>query len=80
MIHELHGHEQAVWAVLAWRSSDDSDSDLVVSASADTTVRVWQRGKCLRTLKGHSQAVRALARLGQKVGGGALFASAGNDA
>ena len=48
--------------------------------AADNLVKLWKGDKAIRTFSGHTQAVRALAKLDAGVGGGDLFASAGNDA
>ncbi|ORY58665.1 WD40-repeat-containing domain protein [Leucosporidium creatinivorum] len=76
LTYTLEGHEQSVWAVLAL----EGDEDLVLTGAADNLVKLWKGGKALRTFSGHTQAVRALAKLDAGVGGGDLFASAGNDA
>ncbi|POW11920.1 hypothetical protein PSTT_04936, partial [Puccinia striiformis] len=62
-----------VWAVLGLGDSDDS----VLTAGADNLIMLWKKGKQVLTFKGHTQAVRALAKLPQSP---QLFASAGNDA
>ncbi|KAL8277995.1 hypothetical protein RQP46_009627 [Phenoliferia psychrophenolica] len=75
LAYTLEGHEQAVWAVLAL----DGDEDLVLTGAADNLVKLWRGPKVEKTFKGHTQAVRALAKLDASVGDGSLFASAGND-
>ncbi|KAJ3049444.1 hypothetical protein HDU99_008906, partial [Rhizoclosmatium hyalinum] len=79
----LTGHEQAVWAVMSagdygiltglfvFTPSKPLTSRL---ASADKTIKLWKDGKCVRTLTGHTDVVRALAPL-EGIG----FLSASND-
>ena len=50
------------------------------AGAADNLVKLWKKDKSTLTFRGHTQAVRALARLDAGVGSGDLFASAGNDA
>ncbi len=54
----MHGHRGAVRALAAFR-----DSDFIVSASADQSLRLWnaETGECTRTLAGHEGAVTAVA-------------------
>ncbi|KAK4703285.1 phospholipase A-2-activating protein, partial [Phenoliferia sp. Uapishka_3] len=73
--YTLEGHEQAVWAVLAL----DGNEKLILTGAADNLVKLWRGPKVEKTFKGHTQAVRALAKLDSSVGDGSLFASAGND-
>lgn len=49
------------------------------TGAADNLVKLWRGKKVQTTFKGHTQAVRALAKLDAGVGDGQLFASAGND-
>lgn len=72
-IRTLIGHEHTVSAV---RFVPPQDS-LLLSASRDKTVRVWQvdSGYCLRVIKGHSDWVRTLAPTFD----GQLLVSAGSD-
>lgn len=45
-------------------------------------IRLFQRDKLIKTFKGHTQAVRALAKLDKSAGGGVgedWFASGSND-
>ena len=30
----------------------------VVSGSNDTTIKIWRKGKCVHTIKGHTDTVR----------------------
>lgn len=53
---------------------------IYLSGAADNLVKLWKGNKARRTFTGHTQAVRALAKLDSSVGSGDLFASAGNDA
>lgn len=76
LLHTLTGHEQAVWAVLAL----EGPTCRTITGSADNLIKLWHDDKVVTTFKGHTQAVRALAKLGAGVGAGNLFASAGNDA
>lgn len=72
-IRTLIGHEHTVSAVKFVPPQDS----LLLSASRDKTVRVWQvdSGYCLRVIKGHSDWVRTLAPSFD----GQLFVSAGSD-
>ncbi|KAI5477830.1 phospholipase A-2-activating protein [Pseudohyphozyma bogoriensis] len=74
-VYTLEGHEQSVWAVLAL----GVDGAEVLTGAADNDVKLWRDGKAVKTFKGHTQPVRALAKLSPGVGDGSLFASAGND-
>jgi phospholipase A-2-activating protein len=70
----LEGHEGSVWAVIAW------SEDKVITACADKLIRIFHpSGKLLKTIKGHTEPVRALCRLPPNHPSGAQFASAGND-
>lgn len=85
LVHTLESHEQSVWAVLALSTAaDPSTANHTLTAAADNLIHFWHGDKIARTFKGHTQAVRALARLDHGAGAGAgsadLFASAGNDA
>jgi WD40 repeat protein len=66
----LTGHSQAVWALLPLRGQK------LLSASGDRSIKLWDThdGKCLGTLNGHGDCVRALALLPD-----GSFVSAGND-
>ncbi|KAF8429152.1 WD40-repeat-containing domain protein [Tirmania nivea] len=68
-VHILEGHTASVWAVLAL------DENVILTGSADKTIRMWKDGKLVKILKGHTDCVRGLCRI---PGGG--FASCGNDA
>lgn len=96
LAYTLEGHGQSVWAVLALEGDGDlvlTGTLSLVSTlpravthcasdvgAADNLVKLWKGSKVQTTFKGHTQAVRALAKLDAGVGGGDLFASAGNDA
>lgn len=96
LVYTLSGHAQAVWAVLPLDGPDDlvltgsspfvllssADIDAVMMrvGAADNLIKLWRKDKEEITFKGHTQAVRALAKLDKGVGEGDLFASAGNDA
>merc|ERR1719460_69224 len=60
----------AVWAVAIL-----PEVGVMVTASADKTIKLWKAGKCTNTLKGHTDAVRALAVVDKT-----QFLSASNDA
>ncbi|KAF8475738.1 WD40-repeat-containing domain protein [Kalaharituber pfeilii] len=68
-IHILEGHKGSVWAVLAL------DDHLILTGSADKSIRMWRDGKLWKVLDKHTDCVRGLCRL--PYGG---FASCGNDA
>lgn len=68
-VHILEGHTASVWAVLAL------DENVILTGSADKTIRMWKDGKLVKVLNGHTDCVRGLCRI---PGGG--FASCGNDA
>jgi WD40 repeat protein len=63
---KLSGHEDAVHAVALGQAAD---RDVIVSGSADTSVRVWDAvtGDLIQTMTGHEDAVHAVA-LGQAAG------------
>ena len=43
------GHESAVWAVAIM-----PEQGVMLTGSADKTIKVWKAGKCERTIKGSS--------------------------
>ncbi|KAG6853915.1 hypothetical protein C0991_012584 [Blastosporella zonata] len=55
LVHDLKGHQQSVWAVLA------VDEEQYLTGSADKTIKLWHQHKVLRTFEGHRDAVRGLA-------------------
>lgn len=59
-LYYLMGHESNVCAL-------DSKFGIVVSGSWDKTARVWENGKVKHILKGHSQAVWAVAVLSKSL-------------
>jgi phospholipase A-2-activating protein len=70
----LQGHEQSVWAVLAY------DSNTIITGCADKKIRIFQvSGKQVGSIQ-TPDVVRALCRLPANHPSGAQFASAGNDA
>lgn len=69
-ISTLTGHEAAVWSVLPL----GDESGLVLTASADRTVKLWQGDECVRTFSGHGDVVRSLAEVP-----GVGFLSGSND-
>ncbi|GAA99938.1 hypothetical protein E5Q_06641 [Mixia osmundae IAM 14324] len=75
----LSGHEQAVWAVLAISASENKGTEAVLTASADKMIRLFTGSKpssASVTFKGHTQPVRALARIPEHPD---MFASGSND-
>ncbi|KAJ3281630.1 hypothetical protein HK104_011360 [Borealophlyctis nickersoniae] len=48
-------HEHSVWAVLS------VENDVVLTGSADRTIKLWKAGKNTHTYTGHTDAVRSLA-------------------
>ncbi|EFP11951.1 hypothetical protein CRE_31373 [Caenorhabditis remanei] len=64
------GHTLSVWAL----ASFPNVPDIYLTASADTTVRLWNRNITVAIFKGHKDVVRALAVLSKD-----CFLSAGND-
>jgi len=68
LVHDLKGHEQSVWAVLA------VNEEQVLTGSADKTIRLWHDHKVLHTYTGHNDAVRGLSIV-PDIG----FASCSND-
>ncbi|CEQ39924.1 SPOSA6832_01481, partial [Sporobolomyces salmonicolor] len=94
--YTLEGHEQSVWAVLALEGVDDLYltgsfppalhtrclAHELLAGAADNLIRLFRGSTLQRTFKGHTQAVRALAKLDTSAGGGEggeLFASGSND-
>jgi phospholipase A-2-activating protein len=74
VVAEFVGHEGPVWGLMVY------DAKLVFTACADKMIRIYDiNGKLLRTVKGHTDVVRALCKLPQSHWSGANFASAGND-
>lgn len=73
----LTGSELSIWAVLILPGSTRQQVH-VLTASADSLIRLYTNNKLVRTFKGHSQPVRALSLLTGE-GHGDLFASASND-
>ena len=63
------GHKQAVYGVAA------VPDGRILTASADSTVRVWRDGQCERTIQAHHTELRAVAVLP----GGARFVSGALD-
>ena len=56
-VHTLVGHEAAVWSVLPLQDG----TGLVLTASADRTIKLWSGGECVKTFSGHADVVRTLA-------------------
>ena len=88
LVHDLVGHAQPVWAVVAMGGDEYLTGALLLViarrvfpldhpfalGSADKTIKLWRQHKCLRTYHGHKDAVRSLALL-TDIG----FASGSND-
>ncbi|MBT9315037.1 nSTAND1 domain-containing NTPase [Leptothoe spongobia] len=51
----LSGHTGSVWAVAV-----SPDGETIASAGSDNTVRLWQNGKLIHTLRGHHDWVRSV--------------------
>lgn len=58
--HVLSGHSKAV---VSCKICPDGNSQLVASASADATVKIWDMndGQCKATLSGHKEGICDLA-------------------
>ncbi|KAK5135599.1 hypothetical protein LTR08_005079 [Meristemomyces frigidus] len=70
----LQGHDGPVWGIMAY------DAKLVLTACADKMIRIFDiKGKCLKTIKGHTDVARCFCKLPSNHWSGAAFASAGND-
>jgi WD40 repeat protein len=67
--HVLEGHAAAIWATLF------VEDNVVLTASADKTIRLWRDGRQVHIYQGHTDAVRGLALLP-----GIGFVSCSNDA
>uniref|UniRef100_H2YA00 Phospholipase A-2-activating protein n=1 Tax=Ciona savignyi TaxID=51511 RepID=H2YA00_CIOSA len=67
----MNGHSAAVWDTVIM----PEQQGLVITASADKTVRSWRAGKCLDVFKGHTDCVRGLAVISSE-----QFLSCSNDA
>lgn len=52
----LQGHSAAVWAVVIL-----PEQGLMLSGSADKTIKLWKAGRCEKTFTGHEDCVRGLA-------------------
>jgi WD40 repeat protein len=59
----MSGHLSDITALLRWKA-------FVVSASIDTTVRVWKKGASKLVLKGHSDVVACIADWGEFLASG----------
>uniref|UniRef100_A0A8D0H133 Phospholipase A2 activating protein n=1 Tax=Sphenodon punctatus TaxID=8508 RepID=A0A8D0H133_SPHPU len=64
------GHTAAVWAVKIL-----PEQGLMLTGSADKTIKLWKAGRCERTFTGHEDCVRGLAILSETE-----FLSCANDA
>ena len=73
LLREFRGHDGEICAMAV-----RSDRKLVISASLDNTVRVWnlESGQCVRVLRGHSDSLIAV---DVDVGGGRVFSSDWNN-
>ena len=67
--YKLLGHQGAVWTVLVLPNGN------FLTGSADRSIKMWKNDKCIKTLTGHTDAVRALCVLPMAIG----FASCSND-
>ncbi len=58
LVHTLKSHTNVVWGAIS-----SFDSQTIISSSGDKTIKVWNllTGKLLRTLKGNSEQVLAVA-------------------
>ena len=65
----FNDHEAAVWSVKML-----PEKGLMLTGSADKTIKLWKAGKCERTYTGHKDCVRSLAVLSSEE-----FLSASND-
>lgn len=74
ILQTLRGHRNRVWSVsfapqatVQWlglsRSESQVQADILISGSADHTIRIWngRTGECLRTLHGHNSWVWSVA-------------------
>ncbi|GAA6026839.1 hypothetical protein JCM8097_005899 [Rhodosporidiobolus ruineniae] len=73
--HVLVGHEAAVWDVLLF----EKERDYVLTACADSKLRLFDRASQKHLFRGHTGPVRTLAKLLPSDPSCALFASASND-
>jgi len=53
------GHAAAVWSVIEL----PGENEVVVTASADRSIKVWRQGCCTQTLEGHKDCVRGLSAI-----------------
>ncbi|KAL1988362.1 hypothetical protein VTN96DRAFT_10045 [Rasamsonia emersonii] len=79
-IRTLHGHDHSVSAVRfipSGAAGSPASSNLLVSASRDKTLRIWDvtTGYCVKTIQGHSDWVRDVAASPD----GRFLLSGGND-
>ena len=56
MVRELSGHEGLAWSVAVSPSGE-----LIASASADQTIKIWNEWDTIYTLRGHSNEVKSVA-------------------
>ncbi|XP_023345086.1 phospholipase A-2-activating protein [Eurytemora carolleeae] len=66
----LTGHDMAVWCV-----GSLPGVGIMITGSADRTLRIWKTGKCQGILKGHTDAVRGICIISPDA-----FLSCSNDA
>ncbi|CAB3368543.1 Hypothetical predicted protein [Cloeon dipterum] len=55
-IMKLEGHSASVWSAI-----ELPGSKLLVTASADKSIKIWEGPKCQKTITGHEDCVRGLA-------------------
>jgi WD40 repeat protein len=73
LLHSLRGHKQKVWDVAISPIPPTplikgGKGGIIVSASEDKTVKVWNlNGELLRTLQGHQDAVRTVITNGKQI-------------
>uniref|UniRef100_A0A672QFE6 Phospholipase A-2-activating protein n=1 Tax=Sinocyclocheilus grahami TaxID=75366 RepID=A0A672QFE6_SINGR len=69
-LQSISGHSAAVWAVVIL-----PEQGLMLSGSADKTIKLWKAGRCENTYTGHEDCVRGLAVINE-----VEFFSCSNDA
>ncbi len=59
----LSGHSLGVWAGVIL-----PETGIMVTGSADKTIRLWKAGKCKKILEHHTQSVRGMESLALSLG------------
>ncbi len=54
MLFAISGHEAAVWAVAIM-----PEQGVMLTGSADKTIKVWKAGKCQNTIRGKHKVLFA---------------------